>query len=375
MTARRRIRVLYLDCAPWFGGAQRSLATVLRHVESAGISARLLAADATPAGLLARTRAAGVPCETLDARHWRKSVRGLLQFVADSRRARRRLDESIRTETPDFIHANGVRAALLVPRTVTRSIPLLVHDRDLRIPEAARHWLGRRAAGVIAISQCVAECWRGKAPSSRVHVVPNGIADPGAVTAAEPRRTTDGCRAVLVADLVPWKRHDLFIDALAATGRPQGTPGVEGILVGRVVTEDGHAYLEHLRSRAERAGVGDCVRFVTDADDALPWIASADVLVSASDREPFGRTVIEALQLGKPVVATRGAGPREILEGCSAGTLVEGTAEAVADGLTRWLTADDRDAVRRAARAKAAEYSVERMMTGIRRVYKQVMVG
>ncbi len=43
------------------------------------------------------------------------------------------------------------------------------------------------------------------------------------------------------------------------------------------------------------------------------WMQAMDVVVHASDREPFGIVVVEAMTLGKPVVAAKPGGPEEII--------------------------------------------------------------
>ena len=52
------------------------------------------------------------------------------------------------------------------------------------------------------------------------------------------------------------------------------------------------------------------------------WMQAMDVVVHASEREPFGIVVVEAMALGKPVVATRPGGPEEIITHDSDGQLV-----------------------------------------------------
>jgi glycosyltransferase involved in cell wall biosynthesis len=43
------------------------------------------------------------------------------------------------------------------------------------------------------------------------------------------------------------------------------------------------------------------------------WMQAIDVIVHASDNEPFGLVIVEAMALGKPVVAGDRGGPREII--------------------------------------------------------------
>ena len=52
------------------------------------------------------------------------------------------------------------------------------------------------------------------------------------------------------------------------------------------------------------------------------WMQAMDVIVHASDREPFGIVVVEAMALGKPVIATKPGGPEEIIEHKKSGLLI-----------------------------------------------------
>ena len=64
-----------------------------------------------------------------------------------------------------------------------------------------------------------------------------------------------------------------------------------------------------------------------------------DVLVLASDREPFGRVALEAMACGKPVVSFRCGGPVEIIEHGKTGLLVEPyDTAALADAMVRLLS-------------------------------------
>jgi glycosyltransferase involved in cell wall biosynthesis len=85
-------------------------------------------------------------------------------------------------------------------------------------------------------------------------------------------------------------------------------------------------------------------------------------VVHASDGEPFGIVVIEAMALGKPVIAGSEGGPREILTDGVDGLLVAyGDADALAAAVRVYL--DDPEFARvvgAAARRRAAEFSAAR---------------
>ncbi|HKX30842.1 MAG TPA: glycosyltransferase family 4 protein, partial [Blastocatellia bacterium] len=84
----------------------------------------------------------------------------------------------------------------------------------------------------------------------------------------------------------------------------------------------------------------DLVTFHEPAADIIPLLDSFDLLVSSSHLETFGRTLIEAMALSKPVVATAVGGVPEVVADGEVGFLVPpGDAEAMAERISR-LVAD-----------------------------------
>ncbi|MBN2451255.1 MAG: glycosyltransferase [Lentisphaeria bacterium] len=367
-------RVLFVDCAPFTGGAQNSLITLVEGLAARGWQNAVLTADRSPGGVCVRCREMGCAVHELDTRHWRLSPAGVLRFAYDRLTAGRAIAAAARLHAPCLVHANTVRAALLVPGALAREIPLVVHDRDLRLPRGALRPIRRGGRRVIAISRCVAHKWQAEAPGIPVDIVGNGF-DLVAIRASAPhpegRRGVDGPLLALVADLVPWKNHALFLEALAQLRR-NGAP-FGAVIVGRKRSREAHSYLADLRQQAADLGLDDRVRFVTDAGTALPWLAASDVVVSAAVDEPFGRTVVEALALGKPVVAIHGGGPEEILENCAAGTLVGDSAAHLADSIARWLDPETRLAAMAAARERSDQYAAARMVDQVCESYRKTL--
>jgi glycosyltransferase involved in cell wall biosynthesis len=89
-------------------------------------------------------------------------------------------------------------------------------------------------------------------------------------------------------------------------------------------------YEAHARAR----GVADRVRFVGFHEDVRPAVADFDVLVLPSRQEPYGRSILEAMALGTPVVASRVGGVPEILShGADALLVPPGDPAALAEAL------------------------------------------
>ena len=365
--------VLFLDCAPWFGGAQRSLFTVLAGLGGTPFRPVLVAADRTRNGLLAAAEEEGIECRTISTRHWRRGLSGVWQYAADRHRFSAAWRQILSERRPAIVHANGVRSALLALGPIPEHVALVIHARDLRLPPLLRRLVARRAACIIAASRGVAQCWLEIRGSTKVHVVPNGFQlNRIRTTPATAEVPWGECiTAVQVADMAPWKRHELFLEALRAAQVTM--PRLRGILVGRGLTRQGDERLSLLKDYAAALGLSGKVCFVSDAQDAVPWIAAADLLVSTSQDEPFGRVLVEALALGKPVVATAGAGPEEILADTDAGSIVESHPQAIADGIARWRDPARREGIADSARAHASRFNAERMVRDVCALYAELL--
>lgn len=92
-----------------------------------------------------------------------------------------------------------------------------------------------------------------------------------------------------------------------------------------------------LRARAQRLGVGDRVSIVGEQTNPYPYISAADVCVTPSGIEAFGRSTLEYMLCGKPVVASAGGGSAELVLPGQTGYLFEPTDDgALAEALERY---------------------------------------
>ena len=147
---------------------------------------------------------------------------------------------------------------------------------------------------------------------------------------------------VVVAELNANKRNADVIEALALVADRRARLAILG---------DGPLRAE-LEALVDRRGLGDRVRLAGFIPDVRPVIASADALVLASHREGLARSVMEALSLGVPVIASTARGNAELV-GPDRGILVPvGDPRALATAMDR-LIADPSEARRMGARGRA----------------------
>ncbi len=141
-----------------------------------------------------------------------------------------------------------------------------------------------------------------------------------------------------------------------------------------MVDHDGGQYLRELESTA----AGD-VRFIPLRRDVVPPLHAADVVVVPSVwDEPFGRTIIEGLATGRPVVASRVGGIGEILTGPLERFLFDrGDAEGLASrirAVASWRV-DEPSLGRACTDRVTGSFTLSRMADGIERAFSSVADG
>jgi glycosyltransferase involved in cell wall biosynthesis len=133
-----------------------------------------------------------------------------------------------------------------------------------------------------------------------------------------------------------------------------------------------------LEKAIKRNGLGGQFRIVEDCRDITAAYGLADVVVSAStDPEGFGRTIVEAQAMGRPVIATDHGGARETIVPGNTGWLVPpGDAGAMAAAINEALSLDAaaREAFARRARAHvAAGFTRELMCARTIDIYEELL--
>ena len=186
-----------------------------------------------------------------------------------------------------------------------------------------------RGERVIAISDFVAEHAASVygVGADRLRTIPRGvdldIFDPRRVSGeriaslARQWRVPDGVPVVMLPGrLTRWKGGLDFVAAIAALGRRD----ICCLLVG---AEQRPGFRRELEAAIERHGLVGLFRIVEDCRDMPAAYMLADVVVSAStDPEGFGRIIVEAQAMGRPVVATDHGGARETIVPGATGWLV-----------------------------------------------------
>jgi glycosyltransferase involved in cell wall biosynthesis len=184
---------------------------------------------------------------------------------------------------------------------------------------------------VIAISRFIADHIEKhyKVEKRRVRVIHRGADlrhfDPRIVPAArviklatEWRLPDDVPVVMLPGRLTRWKGQALLIDALSRLG----DQNVRCLIVGE--DRGGGGYRRELERQVTAKGLESVVHFVGDCTDMPAAYMLADVVISAStDPEAFGRVMVEAQAMGKPIVSAAHGASRELVIPDETGWLFE----------------------------------------------------
>jgi glycosyltransferase involved in cell wall biosynthesis len=229
----------------------------------------------------------------------------------------------------------------------------------------------RSSAALVAVSKDTRRAYENQGYPNRIRVIYNGVAAATADANGLREELFIPADAPLVAEvgrLCDVKGQRELIDAIARL------PSVRAVLVGADL-EQGGAYERALRHHAEELGVTDRVVFAGHRDDAARIVAAADVFALPSWTEGLPLVVLEAMALGRPVVATTVGGTPELVADGETGLLVAPRdVEALTAALKRVL--DDTELRRRlgeAGRRRVQErFSADAMTRDVLSIYDEV---
>ena len=312
--AGRRARVVFVCPNLEAGGAERQWATLVPGLAARGFDPRVLTLDGRGPYFDALHRT-GVAVACAGLRN-RADLVGLARAVQLAGR-----DFSV--VVTRGVSAHIVGHAVARARHATHVATEHLGPDPLRLRALRRHQelllapvRPRVHAAVAVASSQIASLVDDGYPASSIRVIPSGVAsDPPVRDRGVVRRElgvpADAFLAVLVAALRPEKRAVAFVEQVAAAHAR--CPAVRGLVVG-----DGPDAPAVRRAAAASAGAAAMTGYRADALDVMH---AADAVCLSSAVEALPMSLLEAMSVARPVVATH----------------IGGVAEAVVDGETGWL--------------------------------------
>lgn len=381
-------RILFVEASVGgvLGGSLTGIWHLIRRLDRTRFAPELLLYEEKPA-LAAELAAAGVAVHVLPPLPQPSSPRGrgrvsrallqvtdLLGVALPRARAVRTL---LAARRPALVYlANGITANLDAALAAGRlGIPIICHEKGFRRVGPIERWASRRVAVSVSMTDEIREHYAAHGlRARRLVTVFDGIdceafaPGGGAAVRRELGIPPDAPVVGIVGHIQEWKGQHLVIEAVAAVRRTH--PALYCLVVGGIHRQ-GAEYGAALARRAAAPDLAGHVVLTGERSDVPACLDAMDVAIHASTTpEPFGRVLIEAMALGRPVIAPREGGPLVIVVDGETGLLAEPrSADALAAAIRTLL--DDpggRAAMGRAARARVdavfdIRHHVERMQT------------
>lgn len=276
-----------------------------------------------------------------------------------------------------LVHCFFNDSTLIAPLFRLFGIRVIVSRRDmgfwytpqnLVMLRLAVPFINRYVANSQAVKRVVEQ--QESVPASKISVIYNGYVRHPEVDGLSggPSRLAEISNHVpiigIVANLNPVKRVDTLIQAFGQISSQY--PEVQLVIIGNSYDPRMRDSLVEL---ASRLGVHERVIFTGLIEDPSPYIKRFDIAVLCSESEGFSNSLIEYMQVGRPVVCTdTGGNPELVQDGYNGFLFPVGNARILADRLARLLS----DKVLAQRLGKAARETVRSVYTHTRMVTEQM---
>lgn len=277
---------------------------------------------------------------------------------------------------PDLVHAHLPLAmvAVAAPRRRPERARLATHHHGDHFVAEGRRLAARldRTAGarfdtVVAPSEAVRAflLQRYGYAEDAVRTIVNGWSGSPQVPSATEKAPDP--TVICVANFRPQKNHELLL--LAFTQVRERLPRARLLLVGGGPRED------EIRRLTDSLGLRAAVDFAGRVDDVWPHLGRSHLFALASDHEPLGIAVLEAMAAGLPVVGTAVGGVPELVRPGVNGELVaRGDAAAMATAIVSILESPQlASELGAAGRATASGHTAARMVDRYVSLYSELL--
>ncbi|MCI0530097.1 MAG: glycosyltransferase family 4 protein [Nitrospira sp.] len=364
--------ILYIHGISEIGGAEKDLLNLLEHIDKQQWDPIVVCPPNGP--LLESVNQLKVPVYPMKLRSWRKFKDLLaIPFAVWS------LSKLIRELGVDVVHVNDYWwGPVAYMASQMAQVPCIVHIRQEIEPRRIKQYWLKKPQRLIAISKCVrAVAVEAGVDSARVNVVYSGINPSQTVVLSEGKKVRDQYGLLpnqpvigTVANLFTRKGYEYLIQALVEINQKKA--GIHCLIVG----EGDEIYRSRLLDMVQKNGLEKVITFAGFQRDVLSYIAAMDIFVLPSILEGFGIVLLEAMAMGKPIVATTVGGIPEIVEDQVTGFLVPPRDSSALAQKTIYLLENPslREKLGQAGRARVFErFSVQRMASQLQDVYGELI--
>ena len=261
----------------------------------------------------------------------------------------------------------------LLPISLIKRIPLISYQHTSYLPGARCLSLAFGASHIVGVSKFTVESFLADGfPDHKISVIYNGVEDYSkkiSVDRNQLRRelglAPDAFVLICIGALAPWKRVDIPISAMRLLAEKYADRQTTLLIIG-----DGRS-----RQSLEASSENLNIRFLGWQTNVADYLAIADCLVAAAEKEAFGLAVWEAASVGLPVIAVPAGGLKESIIDEENGLFAEvGNAQSFARQIIR-LRDDPTLRAKLGASGRASydqHYRVERMVEDFSRLIEKI---
>lgn len=246
----------------------------------------------------------------------------------------------------DIVYVNTYKAFpyVLFIKTFTRT-KIILHVRDYTTSGIIKSIMLNQSDRLICVSDFINKQFEGKERDKTVTIY-NGIdthfwKESNSISEIYMRKqvniSSDKRLIIMVSQITQWKNHIDFIKVSKLIH--ERVINSHMAIIGQPINKADQSYLEFLNECVKVEGVSDFFSIIDFQENIREVISMADILIHTAINEPFGRVIIEAMSLGKPVIAYRSGGPSEIiLDNVTGYTLEPGDINGIAQKAINLLT-------------------------------------
>lgn len=372
----RSYPILYLHHTGRFAGAENSLLHLATHLDRSRFSPLFLCPSAGefPDRLASR----GVPVIHHEFGSNSQPLR-LVQSLAEIRRV-------IRERQIALLHANGPQTnvpAGIVGRLL--GVPVVWHARNCLRPGMVDidRMTGFLPDRIICNSDAIRSRFLGGLTEKKSLTILNSVdlADFDPELRGPSLRQELGIPVAskvlgMTSRLSREKGQQTLLEAVALLkGR---FPDLYVLLVGDSIFTEDEDVPRSLREMADRLGISERVLFTGFRRDVPRLYGAMDIFILATDAEPCGRVLFEAMAMARPVIGTDNGGtPEIVVDGVTGLLFPYGDAATLAERITRLLEQPAEMARMGAAGRRRVEehFTIDRYMEKTQRVYLELLEG
>ncbi len=266
----------------------------------------------------------------------------------------------------DVVHSHSTANAvpgLAIATTLTRT-PLIFDCRDADFPL----WmitLGNSVHWFSCSSNIDQRLRRAGVPADKITRIP--VVNPDYITKYATKERKDEFTVIFVGTIARFKGINLLLDGFEILQSRHDD-------VNLVIVGNGPD-INDVREQIQTSPSSDSIHLQGQMShsEALTEISKSDVLVLPSEREGLPRVIVEAFELGTPVISTPVGGVPELIEDGETGLLVEREPENIADALDKLYSSQElRERLSKNAFKQTEDWNWETVKTRVNKVYCDV---